>query len=146
MVPLFALANAGVPLGGEALRTAATSPVAIGIVVGLVVGKLTGLLAGTWLALKLPAATFVGGVRWGQVTGVASVAGIGFTIALFITDLAFEDPALRQQAKIGILSGSALAALLALGVFRFLAARGGLCLPEDGIATLPALADIPDPD
>ena len=146
VVPLFALANAGVPLGGEALREAATSPVAIGIVVGLVVGKLTGVLAGTWFALKLPAATFVGGVRWGQVTGVASVAGIGFTIALFVTDLAFEDPALRQQAKIGILSGSALAALLALGVFRFLAARGGLCQPEDGIATLPALEDIPDPD
>ena len=146
VVPLFALANAGVELDGEAVRAAATSPVAIGIVVGLVVGKLLGVLVGTWLALRLPAASFVGGVRWGQVTGIASVAGIGFTIALFITDLAFDEPALQQQAKIGILVGSALAALLALGVFRFLSARGALCLPEDGVASLPALAEIPDPE
>ena len=146
VVPLFALANAGVVLDGPALREALTSPVAIGIVVGLVVGKLIGVLAGTWLALKLPVASFVGGVRWGQVTGVASVAGIGFTIALFITDLAFTDPALQSQAKIGILVGSGLAALLALGVFRFLGARGELCLPQDAVASLPALADISDPD
>ena len=146
VVPLFALANAGVPLGGDALRDAATSPVGIGIVVGLVVGKLLGVLAGTWCALRLPASRFVGGVRWGQVTGVASVAGIGFTIALFVTDLAFDDPALQQDAKIGILAGSLLAALLSLGVFRFLSARGGLCLPEDVPVSLPALRDIPDPD
>lgn len=146
VVPLFALANAGVPLGGEALRTAATSPVAIGIVLGLVVGKLLGVLAGTWFALRLPAASFVGGVRWGQVTGVASVAGIGFTIALFITELAFADPVLRQDAKIGILFGSLLAAVLALAVFRFLSARGDLCLPDQPQQRLPALVDIPDPD
>jgi NhaA family Na+:H+ antiporter len=146
VVPLFALANAGVALDGDALRAAATSTVGIGIVLGLVVGKLLGVLGGTWVALKVPAATFTGGVRWGQVSGVASVAGIGFTIALFITELAFEDPVLQQDAKIGILFGSALAALMALGVFRFLAARGGLCLPDDGIAALPPLSQIPDPD
>ena len=146
VVPLFALANAGVSLDGEALRAAATSPVAIGIVLGLVVGKVLGILAGTWFALRLPAATFVGGVRWGQVTGVASVAGIGFTIALFITELAFDDPLLQQDAKIGILAGSALAAALALGVFRFLSARGGLCLPWSEGMSLPPLSAIPDPD
>jgi len=146
VVPLFALANAGVALDAEALRTAATSTVAIGIVLGLVVGKLVGVVGGTWLALRLPAATFSGGVRWGQVTGVASVAGIGFTIALFITELAFDDPALRQDAKIGILVGSLLAALVAIAVFRFLASRGGLCLPEEGTAALPELANLPDPD
>ena len=146
VVPLFALANAGVVLNAESLRDAATSPVGIGIVVGLVVGKILGVVGGTWLALRLPAATFVGGVRWGQMAGVGSVAGIGFTIALFITELAFDDALLQQQAKIGILAGSALAALLALGIFRFLASRGGLCLPEDGVATLPPLADIRDPE
>jgi NhaA family Na+:H+ antiporter len=146
VVPLFALANAGVALDADALRTAATSTVAIGIVLGLVAGKLVGVVGGTWLALRLPAASFSGGVRWGQVTGVASVAGIGFTIALFITELAFEDPVLRQDAKIGILFGSLLAALVAIGVFRFLASRGGLCLPEEGAAELPELAGIPDPD
>jgi NhaA family Na+:H+ antiporter len=146
VVPLFALANAGVSLDAEALRAAATSRVAVGIVLGLVVGKLLGVLAGTWLALRLPSSSFVGGVRWGQVTGVASVAGIGFTIALFITELAFADPALQQEAKIGILVGSALAALLALAVFRFLSARGGLCLPGSEVRTLPPLSQIPDPD
>ncbi|MCW2679797.1 MAG: sodium:proton antiporter, partial [Frankiales bacterium] len=146
VVPLFALANAGVRLDGEALRTAATSRVAIGIVLGLVVGKLLGIVAGTWFALKLPTSTFVGGVRWGQLTGVASVAGIGFTIALFVTELAFEDPVLRQDAKIGILVGSFLAAVIALGVFRFLSSRGGLCLPGDEVRTLPPLRQIPDPD
>ncbi len=146
VVPLFALANAGVPLDGEALRAAATSRVAIGIVVGLVLGKLLGIVAGTWFALRLPTSTFVGGVRWGQLTGVASVAGIGFTIALFVTELAFDDPALRQDAKIGILVGSFLAAVLALAVFRFLSRRGGLCLPGDEVRTLPPLAAIPDPD
>ena len=146
VVPLFALANAGVPLDGETLRAAATSRVALGIVLGLVVGKLLGVLAGTWFALRLPSSSFVGGVRWGQVTGVASVAGIGFTIALFITELAFTDPVLRQDAKIGILVGSALAALLALAVFRFLSARGGLCLPGSEVRTLPPLREIPDPD
>ena len=146
VVPLFALANAGVALDGEALREAATSRVAIGIVLGLVVGKLLGVLLGTWLALRLPAAAFVGGVRWGQVSGVGAVAGIGFTIALFITELAFTDPALQQQAKIGILVGSALAAALALGVFRFLSSRGGLCLPDQEVRTLPPLSEIPDPD
>jgi len=146
VVPLFALANAGVTLDGESLWAAATSPVAIGIVLGLVVGKLLGVVAGTWLALKLPASTFVGGVRWGQVSGVGAVAGIGFTIALFVTELAFDDPQLQQEAKIGILFASAFAALMAFGVFRFLSSRGGLCLPEDGVASLPVLADIPDPD
>ncbi len=146
VVPLFALANAGVVLDGEALRDAATSRVAIGIVVGLVVGKLLGILAGTWFALKLPASSFVGGVRWGQVSGVASVAGIGFTIALFITELAFEDPQLQQDAKIAILFGSAVAAALALGIFRFLSARGALCLPDEPVRTLPAPSEIPDPD
>jgi NhaA family Na+:H+ antiporter len=146
VVPVFALANAGVGLDTASLREAAAGRLAWGIVLGLVVGKLLGVLAGTWLALRLPTTTFTGGVRWGQLAGAGSVAGIGFTIALFVTDLAFDDEALRQQAKIGILVGSALAALMALLVFRFLSARGGLCLPEDDLLALPALKDIPDPD
>lgn len=142
VVPLFALANAGVPLGAEALRGALSSPVSWGIVLGLVVGKLAGVMAGTWLALRVPGASFVGGVRWGQLSGIGAVAGIGFTIALLVTDLAFDDPQLQQQTKIGILAGS----VLALGIFRFLSARGGLCLPEDAALSLPALHEIPDPE
>ena len=89
---------------------------------------------------------FVGGVRWGQLSGIGAVAGIGFTIALFVTGLAFDDPTLQQQAKIGILAGSALAALLALGIFRFLSARGALCLPQDAALSLPPVQDLPDPE
>lgn len=146
VVPLFALANAGVVLDGTTLRQALGGRLAWAVVLGLVVGKLAGVVLGTWLALRLPTSTFVGGVRWGQLTGIGAVAGIGFTIALFVTGLAFPDPALQSQAKIGILAGSATAALLALAVFRFLGARGALCLPEDGPAPLPAPGDIPDPD
>lgn len=146
VVPLFAFANAGVALDADALQAAATSRLAWGIVVGLVAGKLLGVVAGTWLALRLPGTSFVGGVRWGQLSGIGAVAGIGFTIALFVTELAFDDPALQAQAKIGILVGSALAALLALGIFRWLSVRGALCLPEDALVALPAPRDIPDPD
>ncbi len=146
VIPLFALANAGVALDSSALQEALTGRLAWGIALGLVVGKLVGVVAGTWLALRLPMTTFVGGVRWGQLSGVGAVAGIGFTIALFVTELAFDDAALQQQAKIGILVGSVLAALLALAVFRFLSARGGLCVPQDGALLLPAAQDIPDPE
>lgn len=145
VVPVFALANAGVRLDPEALRRALVSPVSLGIALGLVVGKLVGVMGGTWLALRLPGAVFAGRVRWGQLGGTAAVAGIGFTIALFITELAFDDPVLRQDAKIGILAGSALAAAAGLGVFRFLGARGGLCQPDEAPVELPALADIADP-
>jgi NhaA family Na+:H+ antiporter len=146
VIPLFALANAGVALDSSALQEALTGRLAWGIALGLVVGKLVGVVAGTWLALRLPRTTFVGGVRWGQLSGVGAVAGIGFTIALFITELAFDDAALQQQAKIGILAGSALAALMALTVFRFLSARGGLCVPQDGTLSLPGAQEIPDPE
>jgi Na+:H+ antiporter, NhaA family len=146
VVPLFALANAGVRLDGEALRHAATSPVTIGVFLGLVVGKLVGVMSGTWLALRLPFATFAGGARWGQLGGTAAVAGIGFTIALFITELAFDDPLLRQDAKIGIVAGSLVAAAVALGIFRFLASRGGLCRPEDQLLALPPPSQIADPE
>jgi Na+/H+ antiporter NhaA len=75
VVPLFALANAGVVLNRETLAAAGTSRLAWAVALGLVVGKLLGVIGGTWLALRLPTSTFVGGVRWGQMTGIATVAG-----------------------------------------------------------------------
>ncbi len=74
------------------------------------------------------------------------MAGIGFTIALFVTDLASDDPELQQQAKIEILAGAVTAALPALRIFRFLSARGSLCLPQDAARSLPDLREIPDPE
>jgi len=145
VVPLFALANAGVVLDRESLASAATSRLAWAVVLGLVSGKMLGVLGGTWLALRLPTSTFASDVRWGQVTGIATVAGIGFTISLFIAELAFQDPFLQQQVKIGILAGSATAAVLALAAFHFLGARGGLCLRETDSESLPDPFLIPDP-
>ena len=136
IVPLFALANAGVVLDAESLRAAAASPITWGIVVGLVVGKLIGVSAGTWIALRTRIGRVPDTLRWGQLIGGAALSGIGFTVALFVTDLAFDDPALKSQATIGILAGSLLAALLGWLIFRVLGERGGQCAPS-GLPVLP---------
>jgi Na+/H+ antiporter NhaA len=131
IVPVFALANAGIELNAETLRDAATSPISIGVAVGLVAGKLIGITLGTWLPLRLNWGELPGNLVWGQLLGGAAVSGIGFTVALFIVDLAFEDPRLHSEAKIGILAGSLLAALLGWLIFRLAWNRGGVCAPPD---------------
>jgi Na+:H+ antiporter, NhaA family len=136
IVPLFVLANAGVVLTGEALATAATSPITWGIIVGLVVGKPIGVVAATWLALRTGIGRVPDTLRWGQVFGGAALAGIGFTVALFITELALDDPVLVNNAKIGILAGSTIAAIVGWLVFRLLGERGGQCAPT-GLPVLP---------
>ncbi|GAA4828512.1 Na+/H+ antiporter NhaA [Actinomycetospora corticicola] len=115
IVPLFALANAGVALDGETLAAAATSPLTWGIVLGLVVGKFIGISGATaLLRRKLPP-----GLTMPQVAGGAALSGIGFTISLFIVDLALADePALADQARIGVLAASALALVLGTVVFK----------------------------
>jgi Na+/H+ antiporter NhaA len=136
IVPLFVLANAGVVLSAETLAAAATSPITIGIVVGLTVGKLIGVTAGTWVALRTGLGRVPDTLRWGQLVGGAGLAGIGFTVALFVTDLALDDEALVNQAKIGILVGSLLAALIGWTIFRVAGERGGQCAPT-GLPVLP---------
>ncbi|WP_336216488.1 Na+/H+ antiporter NhaA [Nonomuraea sp. LPB2021202275-12-8] len=131
IVPLFALANAGVRLDAETLRAAATSPIAIGVALGLLLGKIVGITIGTWLPLRLNWGVLPGNLVWGQLLGGAAVSGIGFTVALFIVDLAFEDPRLHSEAKIGILAGSLLAALLGSLIFRLAWDRGGVCAPPE---------------
>ena len=131
IVPLFALANAGVRLDAETLRTAARSPVTIGVVVALVVGKSVGITGSTLLALRLRLGVLPGRIMRGQLLGGATLAAIGFTVALFMTDLAFDDPALREQAVVGVLAGSLLAAALGWSVFHVLGERGGVCAPPD---------------
>jgi len=110
VVPLFALANAGVPLSQASLAAAVGSPVTLGVAVGLVVGKLVGISGAAWLALRLRIGTLPEGVTSRQVVAVAAVAGIGFTVSLFIASLAYPAPALQDQARVGILAGSLLAA------------------------------------
>lgn len=109
IIPLFALANAGVKLSGDAISGALTSRVTWGVVVGLVIGKPVGVYAFASLALKWKIAVLPPGLRRIHLLGAGAVAGIGFTVALFIATLAFEDGAIAEQAVIGILSASVLA-------------------------------------
>jgi Na+/H+ antiporter NhaA len=138
VVPVFGLANAGVPLDGETLRTAATSPVTLGVAGALVAGKAVGITAGTAVALRTGLGVLPGGVRWSHLMAGATLAGIGFTIALFITDLAFSDERLREEATIGILAGSVTAAIAGVVLLRVLGERFSLCSPEtEGPPSLP---------
>ena len=111
ILPLFALFNAGVSLG-EGFARHLTSPVALGVVLGLVLGKPIGVVGASWLAIRFGRATMPARVSWRQLYGVACLAGIGFTMSLFITDLAFTDEGIVANAKVGILVASALAGVL----------------------------------
>jgi len=105
ILPLFALANAGVEIGGDLMAVLA-NPLALGIIVGLVVGKPLGIAALSWLAVKSGRGALPEGVTWGQIAGAGCLAGIGFTMSLFITDLAFNNETLIATAKVGILAAS----------------------------------------
>ena len=112
IIPIFALANAGVELSSDGLRDAAQSSVTLGIVMGLVVGKTVGVTVFSLIATKLGIAKFPRGMGMRELLGLSMLAGIGFTVSLFITGLAgFDDPALVDQAKIGILAASLIAAV-----------------------------------
>ncbi|SEO92337.1 Na+/H+ antiporter NhaA [Trujillonella endophytica] len=139
VVPVFGLANAGVPLDPATLREAFTSPVTIGVMVALLLGNAVGITLGATVALRTGLGILPGGVRWSHLGAGATLAGIGFTISLFIADLAFRDaPALREQAMIGILGGSLAAAVLGVALLRFLGDRFPLCTPEaEGPPSLP---------
>jgi NhaA family Na+:H+ antiporter len=110
IMPVFALANAGVALGAGAGGLG--DPVTLGVTLGLLLGKQAGILGASWLAVKAGLAALPSGVGWGALWGVAVLCGIGFTMSLFIAGLAFEDPALLDSAKVGILVGSILSGVL----------------------------------
>ena len=118
IVPVFALANAGVELSADALDDAVRSPVTIGIMLGLVIGKLVGVSSFTWVAVRLGLCDLPTGVTWTKVIGVAGVAGIGFTVSLFITNLAFTADDITDQAKVGILAASTVAAFIGAAILR----------------------------
>jgi Na+:H+ antiporter, NhaA family len=110
VVPVFALANAGVALGGGAIGDAFSSRITIGIVVGLVVGKFVGILGASSLAVRTRMGRLPDGISLRHVAGVAALGGIGFTVSLFVSDLAFRGGTIAD-AKIGVLSASVLAAM-----------------------------------
>ena len=121
ILPLFALANAGVSLSDVSLADL-THPVTAGIVLGLLVGKLTGVFGFTWLAVRLGLGTLPGGIRWNHVFGVALLTGIGFTMSLFIGSLAFPDDSLHGQVRLGVLLASTCAALAGVTWLRVVSA------------------------
>ncbi len=109
ILPLFALANSGVALSGAALGAAGRSAVTWGIVVGLVLGKPLGIVSFAWLASRLGWAVDAARARLPRLVGVGIVAGIGFTVSLFVAALAFDDPHQVAQAKVGVLVASVAA-------------------------------------
>ncbi|MDG2211897.1 MAG: Na+/H+ antiporter NhaA [Acidimicrobiales bacterium] len=112
ILPLFALANAGVVLSTESVGDAVSSGITQGIVVGLVVGKIAGITLFTLLAVKIGLCTLPPGTTKRHIVGIASIAGIGFTVSMFIGGLAFDNAMLQDEAKIGILFASVVAAII----------------------------------
>src|SRR5437764_1171820 len=117
VVPLFALANAGIALDGGFLTRAFSSPITLGILVGYVVGKPVGILGFSWLATRLSRGRLQPPVGWAAVAGGGTIAGIGFTVSLLVATLAFDGRQL-EEAKVGILSAALGAAIVTWLVFR----------------------------
>jgi NhaA family Na+:H+ antiporter len=113
IMPVFALANAGVAMAGGAR---VGDPVTLGVVAGLFVGKQVGVFAFAWLAVRAGVARLPVGAGWGQLYGVAVLCGIGFTMSLFIASLAFGSAATLDAAKVGVLVASGVSAVVGAGV------------------------------
>lgn len=132
IVPIFALANAGVSLAGIDLVESVTSRVALGVALGLVAGKAIGVTGFAWLVVKLGWGRLPSGIGWQHMIGTATLAGIGFTVALFIGDLAFTDNAVIDLAKIGIFTGSIVAGVLGYLILRSTPERNQPSVPTGG--------------
>jgi NhaA family Na+:H+ antiporter len=130
VVPLFALANAGVALEPGVLAEAGAGAVLGGVLAGRVLGKLAGITAAAWLAVRLGLATRPEGTTWGQLAGVATVAGIGFTVPLFVADLAFPDGRLLAPVKLGLVAASVVSG--AAGALVLVSAGGRLRRDQAG--------------
>jgi NhaA family Na+:H+ antiporter len=119
VLPLFALASAGVSLSTEQIKVALFSPIALGIFLGLVVGKVVGITAFSFLAVRSKIAGMADGLTWAGIAGVGALAGVGFTVALFITGLSFGDETLIATAKISVLAASVAAGTIGYFYLRF---------------------------
>ena len=122
IVPVFAFANAGVVLGDISIEALA-QPLPLGIILGLVIGKQIGVFGMTWLIVKTGAAQLPHGVNWRHIYGVACLAGIGFTMSLFIGGLSFADPELMNQTRLGVLGGSLISGILGYALLAWPSAK-----------------------
>jgi NhaA family Na+:H+ antiporter len=123
ILPLFALANTGLPLDAVDARLV-SHPVTLGVACGLLFGKLSGVFGFTWLAVRFNVAALPEQVSWRQLFGVALLTGIGFTMSLFIGSLAFPTDTLHGEVRFGVLAGSTVAAIAGALLLRFSSARG----------------------
>ncbi|GAB3095781.1 Na+/H+ antiporter NhaA [Isoptericola nanjingensis] len=142
VVPLFALANAGIDLRGGALGAALGSVITWGVVAGLVVGKLVGIGLGTWGAVRAGLGRLPDGVGPGSVLGGAALSGIGFTVSLLVVDLAFDGTPAGQAATVGILIAMVLSTLLGWTIFTVARVRYGEASADLPVTLSPAV----DPD
>jgi NhaA family Na+:H+ antiporter len=124
IVPIFGFANAGVNLGATGLA-ALTAPSALGVAAGLFLGKQLGVFGFSALAIRLGTATRPTGANWTQLYGVSLLCGVGFTMSLFINNLAFRSALLQEETKLGVLAGSLLSALAGWAVLAFAARKRG---------------------
>lgn len=122
ILPLFAFANAGVPFTGMGLHSLA-EPVTLGIIAGLVIGKQLGIFGTLFAAIKTGISPMPAGTTWAQLYGMSILCGIGFTMSLFIGGLAFDDLAHQASIRLGVLSGSAISAVIGYIVLRACAAQ-----------------------
>ncbi|MCC6237385.1 MAG: Na+/H+ antiporter NhaA [Dehalococcoidia bacterium] len=124
ILPLFAFANAGVDLRGDALGLAATAPLTWGVALGLLIGKPLGIALGAAVAVRL-GAELPSGVRWPGILGMGMLAGIGFTVALFVAQLSYPTAALLAEAKVGIFAGSLVSGVLGYVILSRLSTHNG---------------------
>ncbi|WP_162056404.1 Na+/H+ antiporter NhaA [Pontibacter pamirensis] len=117
VIPLFALANAGVEIGST-FFTDLLNPISIGVFAGLIFGKLVGILLFTWVLVRFRVVPLPKAVTWTHIVGIAFVAGVGFTMSLFIAALAFKDPHMIEQAKYGILLASVVSGTLGVWILK----------------------------
>jgi NhaA family Na+:H+ antiporter len=125
IMPVFALANAGVDLRTDILA-ALVNPITLGIIAGLVVGKQIGITFMAWLVTRIGLSRKINGVTWKQIHGASMLAGIGFTMSLFISNLAFSDPVMLSSAKVGIL----VASFISAGLGWMVLSRNGTPAPQ----------------
>lgn len=140
ILPLFALANAGLDLGGPS--TELLHPVSLGVILGLALGKPLGITVFSWLATRLGIAELPRGVSWPQFLSASILAGIGFTVSLFITGAAFDNPTLLASAKLGILIGSVFTAVLGFAALMATSPRYDMRTGSTRELAGPALAEL----
>jgi NhaA family Na+:H+ antiporter len=138
IIPLFALANTGVVLSASAFEGSDSVRIGLGVIGGLLIGKSVGIVLGSWLVVRSGITKLPHGIRWGHIVGVSLLAGIGFTLSIFIAELAFIDASQVDAAKIAIFGASILSASFGLLVLRLLPRHHDMHRQERGSSSSPS--------